>query len=158
MEGFNREPRRLPGSGWGPGRGAPGRPPGRAKGLCSRGGGPGLPSSASGGGRGARGTRSRATARPGPGAPGPEEGEEEEAATGSRLILPGSAGPLAAASWGWPPGAGPRARRSCPRPPLARCARSRVVSGRRPGAPQAPPGARRGDLGEAARRKEGERA
>lgn len=48
-------------------QGAQRRPPGRAKGLCSRGGGPGLPSSASGGGRGARGARSRATARPGPG-------------------------------------------------------------------------------------------
>lgn len=48
-------------------QGARRRAPGRAKGLCSRGGGPGLPSSASGGGRGARGARSRATARPGPG-------------------------------------------------------------------------------------------
>lgn len=69
---------------------------------------------------------------------------KEEAAAGSCLILPGSADPLAAAGWGWPPGDGPRARRSCPRPPLARCARSRVVSGRRPGAPHAP---RRGSAG-----------
>ena len=81
--------------------------------------------------------------------PEPEEGEEEEeekekAAAGSCLILPGSADPLAAASWGWPPGAGPRARGSCPGPPLSRCARSQVVSGRRPGAPHAP---RRGSAG-----------
>lgn len=121
-------------------------------------------------GGGARGARSRATARPEPGAPKPKEGEEEEeeeedevenqeAAAGSRLILPGTADPLAAACWGWPPGAGPRARGSCPRPPLARCARSRVLSGRRPGAPHAPRGARQEDLGEAARReREEERA
>lgn len=79
--------------------------------------------------------------------PEPEEGEEEEkekAAAGSCLILPGSADPLGAASWGWPPGAGPRARGSCPGPPLSRCARSRVVSGRLPGAPHAP---RRGSAG-----------
>lgn len=57
-------------------------------------------------GGGARGARSRATARPEPRAPEPEEGEEEEeedevenqeAAAGSRLILPGTADPLAAA-------------------------------------------------------------
>lgn len=108
---------------------------------------PGQPSSASGGGRGARGARSRATARPGPGALEPEEGEEEEeeqekkeAAASSCLILPGSADPLATAGWGWPRGAGPGSRCTCPRQPLARCARSRVVSGRRPGAPHAPRG------------------
>lgn len=127
--------------------GAQRRPPGSEKGLCSRGRGPVLPSSASGGGRGARGARSRATARPGPGALEPEEGKEEEeeqekkeAAASSCLILPGSADPLATAGWGWPRGAGPRSRCSCPRQPLARCARSRVVSGRRPGAPHAPRG------------------
>lgn len=144
--------------------GGSGVSPGREEGPCSRSsGGPGLPSSASGGGRGARGARSRATARRGAGAPKPEDGGGEqatgEAAAGSRLILPGSAGPLAAAGGGWPPGAGPRSRSgSCPRPQLASCARSRGVSGRRPGAPHAPRGARREDLVEAARRqKERER-
>lgn len=92
---------------------------------------------------GARGTQ-QSHSPAGAGAPEPKEGEEEEeevkeeAAAGSCLILPGSADPLAAAGWGWPPSAGPGARRSCPRPPLARCARSRVLSGRRPGAPHAP--------------------
>lgn len=100
-----------------------------------------------GGARGTQQSHSPAGAR----APEPKEGEEEEekvvkeeAAAGSCLILPGSADPLAAAGWGWPPGDGPRALRSCPRPPLARCARSRVVSGRRPGDPHAP---RRGSAG-----------
>lgn len=70
---------------------------------------------------GARGTQ-QSHSPAGAGAPEPKEGEEEEeeekeeAAVGSCLILPGSADPLAAAGWGWPPGAGPRARRSCPRP------------------------------------------
>lgn len=147
---------------WRSGRGFRGGLWDRAKGLCSRGGGPGLPSSASGGGRGARGARSRATVRPGPRAPEPEKGEEEEeeekeeAAAGSCLILPGSADPLAAAGWGWLPGAGPRVRGSCPGPPLARCARSRVVSGRRPGAPHAPlPGSAGGPRGGNAEEKRG---
>lgn len=99
--------------------GAQRQSPGPEKGLCSRGRGPGLPSSASGGGRGARGARSRATARPGPGALEPEEVEQEDdekeaAAASSCLILPGSADPLAAAGWGWPRGAGPRSHCSCP--------------------------------------------
>lgn len=128
---------------WEPGRGL-GAASGR-EGLCSRGGGPGLPSSASGGGRGVRGARRRATARPWPGAREPEEGEDdeeerEEAAAGSCLILPGSAGSLAAAGWGWPRGAGPGMRCSCRCALTASWARSRVVSGRRPRAPHAPRG------------------
>lgn len=122
------------------GQGSRRRPPDQGKGLCSGGGGPGLPSSASGGERGPRGAGSRATARPRPGAPEPEEGEEEkeETAAGSCLILPGSADPRAVAGWGWPRGAGPDSRGSCPGPPLASPERNRLVSRRRPGAPHAP--------------------
>lgn len=115
----------FPGSKWGrrAGQGPGGGLRALQRELCSRGGGPGLPRSASGAGWGARGARSRAKARPGSGAPEPQEGEEEEkkeAAAGSCLILLGSVDPRAAAGWGWPPGAGPCARCSCPRLPLAR--------------------------------------
>lgn len=136
-------------------QGAQRRPPGRAKGLCSRGGGPGLPSSASGGGRGARGARSRATARPG------RRSRKRAKRRRRRRRLP-----LAPASFSraartrWPPPAGAGSRTPDPvraaHVPVRRWRGVRVAGSSPGGAPgllMPRAGARREDLREAAGRE-----